>query len=109
MIEFVDRYNTELVEDARNVAAQIRRLFEVEKILLFGSGARGEARASSDLDIIVVGESEWSFKERQRALYGAVDPPRGTDMLWYTPCELEQMRTAGSSFLRHALATCREL
>ncbi len=98
-------YSRALLKDAKAVAGQIRRSVPGGRILLFGSGSRGEARQSSDLDIIVVAPSEQSFKERQRALYSLVDPPRGADLLWYTPQETEGMRDAGNSFIHHPLAT----
>lgn len=106
-----DDYNQALLADARDVAAQIRRTiaFAAGRILLFGSGSRGDARQSSDLDIMVIAPSERSFKERQRALYSMVDPPRGADLLWYTPEEVEAMSKAGNSFIRHALATATEI
>ena len=104
-----EAYNTMLLEDARQVAAQIRKRFDVQRILLFGSGARGEARESSDLDILVIGESELSYKERRYALYGEVNPPRDTDLFWYTPGELAGMRHSGNSFIRHAMNTVFEL
>ncbi len=102
-------FNDAVLRDAREVARQIRAAFEVDKILLFGSGAREEARQSSDLDIIVVGRSKLSFKQRRQAVYAAVDPPRDTDILWYTPEELNRMVGSGNSFLRHALANARTL
>ena len=102
-------YNDALLRDARDVARQIRGAFEVEKILLFGSGARAEARQSSDIDIIVIGRSALSFKRRQQAVYAAVDPPRDTDILWYTPEELDAMLSSGNSFIRHVLANARAL
>jgi uncharacterized protein len=104
-----EHYNKILLDDARDVADQIRRKFDLDRIMLFGSGARGEARQSSDLDILLIGDSMLSYKERKTALYSAVDPPRDTDMLWYTPAESDRMMKAGNSFIRHIMSTVVEL
>lgn len=100
-----EHYNKILLADARNVADQITRKFDLDRIMLFGSGARGEARQSSDLDILLVGDSMLSYKERKTAPYTAVDPLRDTDMLWYTPAEIGRMMKAGNSFIRHIMST----
>ena len=73
-----------------------------QRILLFGSVAREEARETSDVDLIAIAESEMSFKERMNYLYSEIERHEDIDMLWYTPEELERMKKT-SSFVRHAL------
>ena len=102
-------YSAILFEHASDVAKQIRSRFSVERILLFGSCARGEARQSSDRDILVIGVSEFSYKERKSKLYSFVDPPCEINMLWYTPEELSRMKQMGISFIRYALNESVEL
>ena len=52
------------IEVIKQIAEQIGRNPHVEKVLLFGSRARGDERERSDIDIAVVGsgitESEWT-------------------------------------------------
>ena len=73
-----------------------------QRVLLFGSVARGAAREMSDIDLMVIAESDLSFKERMRVLYEDLERHHDIDMLWYTPNELERMKRT-SSFVRHAL------
>ena len=72
------------------------------KVILFGSVARDEVRANSDLDLIVVMPSDDGFPKRQAQLYLAVSPTVACDMVAYTPEEFEQM-PARSTTVRRAL------
>ncbi len=54
---------------------------EVEKIILFGSRARGEARPDSDYDILVVVKGELDWRKRLllwRSIYRRLRPLLGT-------------------------------
>jgi len=44
----------EVVEHVRRYAEAVRKDMEVEKIVLFGSHARGTARLDSDIDVAIV-------------------------------------------------------
>jgi uncharacterized protein len=73
----------------------------VEEISIFGSKARGDARADSDLDVLVViRDGDWRFKEAlTRPGY---DLAIGTDVVpslhVYTVAEWEQLRKHASAF-----------
>ncbi len=69
----------------------VRRLVEAiepDKIILFGSHARGDAHGHSDVDLMIVKASEEPRHRRagraHRALIGIGVP---VDILWYTPEE----------------------
>lgn len=56
-------------------AEQLRRHIAAERVLLFGSHARGDAHAQSDYDLIIVSPA-----------FATVEPPRraiGLRQLWY--------------------------
>ena len=76
---------------------------------LFGSRARGEADAHSDVDLIVVAPSSRPFVERFRdyeaLLLGA---PIGVDLLVDTPEEFARERRL-NRFVRHALREAKRL
>lgn len=62
----------EKTSELENVIPRFRRELErigvhVERILLFGSYARGEAREGSDIDLIVV-SSDWARYNRRERL-----------------------------------------
>jgi uncharacterized protein len=65
--------------------------FDPEKIILFGSLARGQEDEESDVDLIVVYQTSKRFMDRLRDLYLAWNIPRAVDILAYTPEEFDQM------------------
>ncbi len=71
-------------------------------VVAFGSFARDEVGSVSDLDMIAVMESDFSFIKRLDGLYRELVPSVGLDLLVYTPEEWEEMRHR--SFIRQALA-----
>ena len=75
-----------------------------KKAIVFGSYSRGEADEYSDLDLIIVAETETPFLERFRDYTGIYDLwLKGLDMLIYTPDEFERMQEEENPFVTHAL------
>ncbi len=70
-------------------------------IVLFGSYARGRRDVFTDLDILVIMDSDLPFVERLADVYRKVSPRVATDLLVYTPEEFEDMKER--RFLKHAL------
>jgi predicted nucleotidyltransferase len=76
------------------IADIVRRIVETaqpEKIILFGSRARGGARPNSDFDVLVIKESSEPSYRRDAPLYVALaDLPVEVDVLVYTPEEVAE-------------------
>jgi predicted nucleotidyltransferase len=78
---------------ARNRSAMIDRMarrvvrrFRPERVILFGSHARGEANADSDVDLLVVLPVEGSKREMQIEIRMALDDLRvANDVVVSTP------------------------
>lgn len=73
------------------IVRTIAERFDPERIILFGSYARGDARPDSDLDIFVEMESDLSPPRRAsriRAAFGLY--PWAMDILVYTPQEVRR-------------------
>ncbi len=93
--------------------AQVQELLErlidrvqPEKVVLFGSYANNTATAESDIDLLVVLESELSRNRRQEAISRALRPRRvPLDILAYTPEEVDRCMEISTSFVRHILMT----
>lgn len=87
--------------------------YQPEKIILFGSVARGEAGEFSDIDLILVKNTDQRFIQRSiEAAAGISREVRwgvNTDLLVYTPRELAAMIEEGNPFIEHALNDCRVL
>ena len=93
-----------LMERLRNAARTLtERHPEIERIVLFGSLARGDAVPGSDADLlIVVSHSAEAFLERT-VRYRPTGVDVGVDVVAYTREELAALLKAGSSFVRQAL------
>ncbi|MEN6645242.1 MAG: nucleotidyltransferase domain-containing protein [Armatimonadia bacterium] len=69
----------------------VRRIVEAvhpDKIILFGSHARGEAREDSDIDLLVIAPTDQPRGSRMMPIYRALRGiPVPKDVLWYTPEE----------------------
>jgi len=79
----------------------------VQTVLLFGSIARGEATANSDIDLAVIADAKWSGQDKLedtiRARLG-----NNCDVLAFTSAEFSQLAKDGepvvSDILRHGIA-----
>ena len=73
------------------------------KAIVFGSYARGQADQYSDLDLIIVADTDRSFFKRHTEYSGIYEIWRkGLDMLIYTPQELAQMASENNRFIERA-------
>ncbi len=75
------------------------RAYEPERVYLFGSWARGEADAMSDLDLVIIKRTSEPFFDRLREVTRLLPPDSGSvDILVYTPEEFQRMREEGNAF-----------
>ncbi len=77
-------------------------LYNADKAILFGSAARGEADAYSDIDVIVVKETDKRFLDRLEEVIRCIDPDFALDVLVYTPDEFERMLAEENPLLLQA-------
>ncbi len=88
----------------REIDAIVRRIaekFDPERIILFGSYASGKPHAYSDVDWLVVMQTQERPLAKQLQIARALSPhPFGLDILVYTPQEIESRVTMGDYFLR---------
>ena len=79
------------------------KAYGAEKIILFGSVARGDADEYSDLDVIVVKPSTMSFVERLADVVRKCPHAPGADIIVYTPEEFQRMQENENPFLECVL------
>jgi predicted nucleotidyltransferase len=78
--------------------------YQVQKAILFGSMARGEATRRSDIDLILIQNTEKRFLDRYDGLLGDLNDAvsgRVVEALIYTPEELQ--RISHRAFISRAL------
>jgi len=85
----------------------VRRIVETaqpEKIILFGSRARGDARPDSDFDLLVIKESNEPRYRRSVPLYVALaDLPAEVEVMVYTPEEVTDWSQVPQAFVTTAV------
>ncbi len=95
------------------LAAEMERLVAaaaalgVQRVIVFGSMARGMPSLNSDLDLLIIWDTPLDFLTRTAALYRQLLPQVAVDLLVYTPHEIVSM--AQKPFIRRALAEGRVL
>jgi len=90
--------------DIEQVATKLGTAANAERVILFGSYARGDAREHSDVDYMVVAESTLPRFKRSRELYKMLRPhPFGMDIVVYTPEEIERGKRTPVSFVSSVL------
>jgi predicted nucleotidyltransferase len=86
-------------EMVRRIAAQ----FHPDRIILFGSHARGQASPDSDVDLLIVMPVEGSKRRKATEIDGALaDRTIPVDLIVVTPEEFERARHQIGSVLRPA-------
>jgi len=93
---------TQLSDFKKKIIETFKR-FNPERIILFGSMARNDCDEASDVDLIIVYETDKRFLDRLEELYLSWTIPKAVDILAYTPSEYKSMATE-SGFLQKVLS-----
>lgn len=102
-VEYVDA----LGRAVENATAELGAMQEVQLVVLFGSYAAGRRDLCTDLDLLVVMESQEDFVQRGGPMRSRLRLGVDCDLLVYTPEEFARMRDHG--FVKRALETGRVL
>jgi uncharacterized protein len=86
-----------------NVVKQIVDKFRPQRIILFGSYARGDFRPESDVDLLVVMETPLRESQIELEIHRYLDVMFGLDLLVYTPKRLKERVEMGDWFVRDML------
>ena len=86
------------------IVQRIVRTIAPEKVILFGSRARGDAQPGSDIDLLVIARSAKPRHRRAAPLYGALsDILAPMDILVYSPEEVEEWSQVRQAFVTTAI------
>jgi predicted nucleotidyltransferase len=87
-----------LRQELTRITGLLKTRAEVHLVLLFGSLAAGRCGQHSDLDLVVVLDTDLKFRDRVEELHRWINPEVELDLLVYTPEEWRTLRQRG--FLR---------
>ncbi len=64
--------NQEIYERLRKISKRLKKEYHAEKVILYGSYARGEETKDSDVDILVIAPTDERFFQRMATVLGLV-------------------------------------
>ena len=96
---------TTTTNDIINAILPVLEKGGAQKAILFGSYARGDADEYSDIDLIIIAESNRPFVERFEDFSDLwnVSPIKAIDVLVYTPQEFKEMCQRENPFILRAV------
>jgi len=94
---------TDLQQELNSIKNQLIVNYQPEKIILFGSMAKGQADEDSDIDLLVIKETTSSFGDRIREAVRGLKYKVPLDIIVYTPKEIEQLKN--NNFFIHEIIT----
>lgn len=102
-----------MIETAELLPEMVRRIAAIanpQQIFLFGSQARGDARANSDYDLLVIMESSEPRYRRSIPFYTALaNLPAEVEIVAYTPAEVAEWEDVPQAFVTTAIREGRLL
>ena len=97
-------------KDIEQVAKLIGNSVKAERVILFGSYAQGKATEDSDVDLMIIADSELPRFKRSRKLYKLMKPhPFAMDLVVYTPEEVYDWSLVEEAFITTAVREGRVL
>jgi predicted nucleotidyltransferase len=81
-----------LLSELDRIAGVLAGRSDVRRVVVFGSMARGDPSAKSDLDLLIVQATEQRFLDRLDQMYRLLVPQVACDILVYTPEEFERLQ-----------------
>lgn len=94
-------YHHSLDTALERIIIQVSGILEIQKVISFGSYASGKRDLFTDIDLIVIMETEKEFIQRTAYLYQLLHSDVDLGLLVYSPEEFKKIQ--GGSFLREAL------
>ncbi len=97
MLTMTTMQHEQKLPSLKELAVRLRPAFEkyhVLQAIVFGSIARGEATRHSDLDLILIQQTDKPFLERYEGILAEITRSisgQDVDVLIYTPQELQQL------------------
>jgi len=100
----------DIEKEIQSITKQLIENYGPEKIILFGSAARGDRDQANDLDFLIIKQDVPLYGiDRMRELDELIDRNVAADMLVYRPDEFEDRVRLGDPFIKAILREGRVL
>lgn len=86
-------------KSAQRIINRIVRQYRPKKIIVFGSYARGDVHQGSDLDLVIIKNTNEKFLRRMDRVLDLCDGEIAVEPLIYTEAEFKKMLKEGNDFL----------
>jgi predicted nucleotidyltransferase len=90
-------------KEVRSLVKQIKQRYSPEKIILFGSAAKGKIHKTSDIDMLIIKKTRRRFIDRISDVLLCCDYSIPFEPLVYTPNEIKKCISAGDYFIQDIL------
>lgn len=91
------------MKEIRAVGSKIASEFRPQRVVLFGSYARGTAGADSDIDLLVIGAFDGSGFRHSLEILNRLDVRLPIDLVSYRPEDVDRRYREGDPLVREAL------
>lgn len=94
--------NQEILERLRKISERLKKEYHAEKVILYGSHARGEATEDSDVDLFIIASTKERFFQRMATVRGLIRDLRNglpVSPIVLTPKEVEKRVKIGDQFI----------
>ncbi|MFQ6119928.1 MAG: nucleotidyltransferase domain-containing protein [Methanosarcinales archaeon] len=91
----------ETYEELRDFIKNIKNLYPIKEVYLFGSFARGDFNEGSDIDLLIIGDFKERFLDRPDKFLELTDLP--IEAFCYTEKEIQKMKKRNNRFVEEAL------
>ena len=94
----VKKRTLELHEELERCIEVLKDEYNPEKIIIFGSFVNDKIKRWSDLDLVIIKETNQPFLDRIKEVILLLKPKVGIDILVYTPSEFKNLSTTRAFF-----------
>lgn len=101
---FFNKRKTVLLRELKRIEKLLLAKYHPIKIILFGSLISNKVRENSDIDLVIVKDTDKPFVDRAIEAALVTRPNFAVDFLVYTPGEFKQMSAQGNYFFNEILS-----
>lgn len=98
--------NQEINERIRKISKRLKKEYHAEKVILYGSYAKGQSTRDSDVDLFIVAPTKERFFERMATVRGLIRNLRNglpISPIVLTPMEVKERKRKGDQFIQEIL------